>query len=108
MTTRYKNLKLTSVNYGFGWRYDGDMSTHPIGNILEDLDYKFGTLTNNCIKFQNENNELKSIIEYLLTMETHDYDSLAIKQDAKEMYENYVTNSTQKDKVCAESNTGEE
>lgn len=87
MTIRYKNLKLHSVNYGFGWRYDGDMSTHPIGDVLDDLDYKFGTLTNNCIKFQNENNELRSIIDYLLTIEVYEYEDLSVKQHAKQMYE---------------------
>lgn len=89
MSKKYKNLKLHEVKYGFGFRFDGDMSTHPIGNVLDNLDYKFETLTNNYIKLQNENKELKNLIEYLLTMKVHDYDALAIKQDAKEMYEEF-------------------
>lgn len=40
-----------------------------------------------CSRLEAENKELRSIIECLLTMEVHDYDALAIKQDAKEMYE---------------------
>lgn len=59
----YKNLKLHSVKYGFGWRFDGDMSTHPIGNVLEDLDYRFEKLTNNHIKLLNENNKLKNALD---------------------------------------------
>lgn len=59
----YKNLKLHSVKYGFGWRYDGDMSTHPIGNVLENLDYRFEKLTNNNIKLLNENNKLKNALD---------------------------------------------
>lgn len=61
MKTYFKNLNLQSVKYGFGWRYNGDMSTHPIGNILQDLDYKFEKLyTENC-KLQNELAKFKQL-----------------------------------------------
>lgn len=117
MTTRYKNLKLTSVNYGFGWRYDGDMSTHSIGNVLEDLDYKFRTLTNNCIKYQNENEELRNIIKELIEateygvtqwQKAYSPNSETNAQKVIKKAKKYVTKSTQKDEVGAESNTGEE
>lgn len=61
----YKNLKLHSVKYGFGWRYDGDMSTHPIGNILKEIDYKFE-------KIQNENLKLKAAMQKAMDLCTGD------------------------------------
>lgn len=57
MSDYYRNLKLHSVKYGFGWRYDGDMSTHPIDNILQDIDYKIEQL-------KKERNLLLEAVEF--------------------------------------------
>jgi hypothetical protein len=54
----YKNLRLKSVVYGFGWHEYDNPSTDGIGNILERLDEKYG-------KLEQENAKLKERITEL-------------------------------------------
>lgn len=66
MSKYYKNLKIEEVNSGFGWRYSGDLSTQTISNILDDLDYKFGTITNNIIEAKKTIKQKDEIIDKLV------------------------------------------
>jgi hypothetical protein len=54
----YKNLNLLNVKYGFCWvRRDKNGvisgSTHPIGNLLEDIDGEVGALKERIDKLES-------------------------------------------------------
>jgi chaperonin cofactor prefoldin len=56
----YKNLRLKSVDYGFGWHEYDNPSTDGIENILERLDEKYGKLEQENAKLKERINELES------------------------------------------------
>ena len=50
--TYWKNLKLSNVYYGFGWKFDNDPSTETLVNVLDRLDKEMKEL-------KEENNKAK-------------------------------------------------
>lgn len=52
---RYRNLRLSEVKYGFGWKFNDDPSTQTIGNVLDILD-------SNMAKLQKQNSELAELL----------------------------------------------
>jgi len=47
MKHQYKNLQISSVDYGFGWIYKDDPSTKTIDEVLENLDREMEKLIKN-------------------------------------------------------------
>ena len=59
----YPNIKVSEVDYGFGWVIDGDMSTQTIDGILTKLDLKFLYLKQLTEKLEQENKMMRECLE---------------------------------------------
>lgn len=55
MGWEYENIKVSSVNYGFGWSEANNPSTETINNILTRVDSDFK-------KLKDDNKELKTTV----------------------------------------------
>ena len=48
MKHQYKNLQISSVDYGFGWIYKDDPSTKTIDELLVVINESMGKLVEEC------------------------------------------------------------
>lgn len=60
----YKNLRLKSVNYGFGWHEYDNPSTDDISNILVRLDDRFNQLEQENAKLKERLKEAEKSLSF--------------------------------------------